>query len=119
MLVKGIGIIITCAGVMVLFVPATAKRMLSFWRRGRMLYLGGLVRIALGVVFLLDARQARAPALMAGLGVFAIIAGMLLFVLGLARIKAMLDWFEGKPSFVLRLMSIGIVAFGVLIIYAA
>lgn len=118
-LVKLIGVFIACMGLIIFSNPELMKKMISYWRNGNRLYIGGLLRVIFGVIFLFSAFRARSPAFMAALGIFLVIAGMLIFVLGLEKIKKMLDWWDEKPFSVLRLVSIIIFAIGVLIIYSA
>jgi len=118
-LVKLFGIFIICMGFLILLNPRLMKRMIVFWKQGKRLYLGALIRILFGVVFLLSASQARLSGVMVGLGIFSLLAGMLIFILGLNRLKAILDWWDKKPDLILRLVSLIILAFGALVIYSA
>ncbi|MFH1641080.1 MAG: hypothetical protein ABIA66_03845 [Candidatus Omnitrophota bacterium] len=87
MLARSIGILITTMGLIVIVSPKLMKCMLAYWRQGKRVYLGGLLRIFFGVIFLLSASYARLPQAMSVLGVFTILAGVLLFVLGSERAK--------------------------------
>jgi uncharacterized protein YjeT (DUF2065 family) len=117
-LVKFIGIFMACMGVTILLNPGFMKKMIAFWRQGKRAYIGGLLRILFGLIFLSSASQARFPALITGLGIFLLIAGIFIFVLGLEKMKAMLGWWDKKPLSVLRLMGLLVFAIGILIIYS-
>lgn len=117
-LVKIIGIFITAAGIMVLLNPKTAKKMLAFWRKGKNIYLGGFIRVLLGVIFLYYTPQARLPQVMFVLGVLALLGGLVLFILGAQKAKAVLERLEKKPESFLRWISLLILGFGILIIYS-
>ncbi|MFA5119450.1 MAG: hypothetical protein WC695_11495 [Candidatus Omnitrophota bacterium] len=117
--VKSIGILITFMGTMILLNPKIARKMMGFWRQGKHMYIGGLVRLMLGIIFLYYAPAARAPQLLSGLGVLALAGGLLIFIVGIKKIKAILDWWDKKPESFLRLLSLFVIVFGVLIIYAA
>jgi uncharacterized protein YjeT (DUF2065 family) len=118
-LVKSIGIIIMVMGLMILLNPKIAKKMMQFWRQGNHMYIGGLVRLILGIIFLYYAPHARAPQLLSALGILALLGGLFIFIVGVEKLKAILDWWNKKPAYFLRLLSLFVLAFGVLIIYSA
>lgn len=117
-LAKLIGIFITCMGVIVVAKPQIMRKMVAFWRQDKRIYLGGLLRMLFGAIFLLSASQARLPVVMAILGIFLLVAGMLIFILKLEKIKAMLERWSKRPSYVLRLMGTIVLIIGLLIIYS-
>ena len=119
MLVKFIGIFITAMGIAVFLNPKIAKRMMAFWQKGKNIYIGGLIRILLGAIFLYCAPRARLPQVISVLGVLALLGGLLIFILGLEKTKAIIGRWANKPESLLRLLSLLILAFGALIIYSA
>lgn len=119
MLVKIIGIFITCMGVLIFLNPKTVKKMMAFWRRGKNIYAAALIRVLLAAIFFLSAPQARMPQVIFALGVLTGLGGLLIFILGLEKTKAILDWWDKKPEYFLRLLSLSALAFGALIIYSA
>lgn len=118
MLVRIIGILITCMGLMVVLNPGAMKKMLAFWKQGKRIYLGGLLRVLFGVIFLWSASLARLPVVMGTLGIFLIVAGLFIFILRTEKIKSMLDWWDKKPPSALRIIGILVFAIGALIIYS-
>jgi len=114
-----IGILITSAGIMIFLNPKTAKKMLVFWMHGKNIYLGGIIRVFLGVIFLYYTSQARLPLVMFTLGILALLGGLILFILGAEKIKAILERFGNRPDYFFRLVSLLVFVFGVLIIYSA
>jgi protein-S-isoprenylcysteine O-methyltransferase Ste14 len=119
MLVRSIGMFITSVGVLILLNPKIAKRMMSYWHKGKNIYLGGLIRILLGVIFLCYTSQAKLPQVMFVLGILAFLGGLLIFIWGLEKANAILDWWDKKPEYSLRLLSLLVIVFGALIIYSA
>jgi uncharacterized protein YjeT (DUF2065 family) len=117
-LAKLIGIFITCMGIIVIVKPQIIRMMISFWRQDKRIYLGGLLRMLFGAIFLLSAPQARLPVVMAALGLFLLIAGLLIFLIKLDKIKSMLERWSKRPSYVLRLMGSIVLIIGLLIIYS-
>jgi small-conductance mechanosensitive channel len=117
-LVKLIGIFMVCIGVANILNPNLMKKMISFWRQGKRIYAGGLLRLLFGGIFLLSYSRARIPGVIGVLGIFIFLAGIAIFILGLEKIKAVLGWWDKKPDFILRLIATLILAIGVLVIYA-
>lgn len=118
-LVKIIGIIITVMGVAILLNPKIARGMMAFWRQGKRIYLGGLIRILLGILFLASASGARLPQVIFVLGVLALLGGLLIFILGPKKTGAVFEWWDKKPEYLLRLLSLVVITFGALIVYSA
>ncbi len=119
LLVKLIGIFMACVGVINIINPAPMKKMLAFWGQGRRIYAGGLLRLLVGAIFLWSHGQARIPAVIGGLGILILLAGLFIFILGLERVKAMLGWWGSKPNSLLRLIATFILAIGASVIYSA
>ncbi len=119
MLIKLIGIFVMAMGIMELLNPKMAKKMLVFWRQGKNIYIGGLIRVLLGVIFLYYAPQAKFPEIIFALGILVSFAGLIIFLLWLEMTMAMIDWWDKKPDSMVRLVSLLTLACGVLIIYAA
>lgn len=77
------------------------------------------VRIILGVALLFAAPASKFPVLFNWLGVLALIAAAALPVLGRARMLSVLDWFQARPSFVIRLWLVCGALFGIFMVYGA
>lgn len=117
---KLIGILMACMGIAVVFKPETMKKMVFFWKQDKRIYVAGLLRVIFGSVFLLSAPQAeRFPWVIYFSGVFIFFGAIIIFALGLNKIKAMLDRWDKKPVSVLRYMGILFIAMGALVIYSA
>jgi uncharacterized protein YjeT (DUF2065 family) len=101
--------------------PKVMKKMISFWQQGKRIYAGGLLRVLFGAIFLWAScySQAKQPCVLAVLGFLMLLGGMLIFILGPEKIKAMLGWWDKKPLFVLRIIAVFILALGALVIYSA
>ena len=118
-LVKAIGALIAIIGLVFILVPNGIKKAFDFFTTGKKIYMVGILRIIFGIVFLLAASQCRWPEVIRVLGIFFIIAGSFIFILGIRKVKSVIEWWGKKPLLVLRLLSIFALAFGALIIYAA
>jgi len=119
LLVKLIGILMLCMGVIYILNPALMKKMISFWKQDKRVYAGGLLRLLFGVIFLWSAAQAKLPAVIYVLGILMLLGGVFIFIMRLEKIKRMLDWWDKKPDSISRLIAILILAIGALVIYSA
>ncbi len=118
-LVKLIGIIIAGMGIVVLLSPKALHQMLSYWGQGKKLYLAGILRLLIGVILLLAAPQCRLVGVILALGILCLIKGILIFILGIEKTKAVLDWWKNRSHRVIRLIGLIVIAFGALLIYSA
>ena len=117
--IKIIGVFFILVAILLISKPDVMKRLMQFFKKGRRLYLAGLIRIALAIVFFLSARECDIGWLILVFGILFLLSGILIFTLGLARSKSILEWFETKPVLLLRLFALIIAAMGAAVIYAA
>ncbi|MDD2927647.1 MAG: hypothetical protein PHE30_02215 [Candidatus Omnitrophica bacterium] len=118
-LIEIIGIFIIAMGSIILLNPKAARKMLVFWRKGNNIFLAGLIRIVIGIIFLGFAPRAKVPQVIFVLGILALLGGLLIFILGPEKVRTMLGWWDKKPDNLLRLISLVTLTFGILLIYAA
>jgi len=81
------------------------------------LYAIAAVRIVIGLVFFLAAPASRAPRTLRVVGLFVIIAGVWTPWFGVARARAVLDWFANAGSLLMRLDAGVGIAFGGFLVY--
>ena len=117
--IKIIGIAIVVTGIAYLFRPDIMKRLMEFFKKDARIYIAGLVRFVLGVVFLLAARECDRSAIIGALGVLFLAGGVLIFILGSERMRRILEWWLTKPVWIMQILAVVTAAFGALIIYAA
>lgn len=118
-IIKAIGIIFIVIAIVYLLKPEVAKRLMEFFKQGKRMYIAALIRFVLAVVFLLAARECSVTRLIAAFGILFFISGLLVFILGIERVRAYINWWQKQSLLLLRLMALIALAFGVLIIYAA
>jgi uncharacterized protein YjeT (DUF2065 family) len=92
---------------------------MEFFKQGKRLYFAGLIRFALAIIFLLGARECDITWVIAAFGILFIISGLLIFTLGLEKLRAILDWYQKQPLLLLRVLALIALAVGAVIIYAA
>lgn len=117
--IKAIGIIFVCLAVVVVLKPDIIKSVMEFFKKGSRIYLAGLLRLALAILFLLAARECKNFWVILILGILFLISGLLVFVLGPARIRPIIDWFQKQSLVLLRMVALIPLVFGVIIIFFA
>lgn len=117
--IQSLGIAFVVIAICFLLKPHILKRIFEFFRRGRRLYLAGLTRFALAIVFLLGARECERFWIIFAFGILFIISGLLIFVIPLEKLKAIIDWYQKQSLLLLRVLAVITLAIGAVIIYAA
>ena len=84
---------------------------------GSLILLGAL-RVFFGVAFLLAASASKAPGLIAIVGAIAIIRGVTLPLIGVERVRRLLDWWSAQGSLFLRGWPLLAAAIGLALAYA-
>jgi len=118
-IIKIIGIAFIVIGIAYLVRPGIMKWLLEFFKNGSNIYLAGLLRLALAVVFLLAATACKKTWIIIVLGILFLFGGILVLILGPKRTRPILEWWLTKPVWIMRALALLTGAFGVLIIYAA
>jgi uncharacterized protein YjeT (DUF2065 family) len=117
--IKLLGIVIALMGVAYLLRPEIMKRLIGFFKKGKRMYFPGLVRLVLAVIFLVGAGQCRYFGCIVAFGILFLLSGLLIFVLGPAKIRGVLDWYQKQPTFVFRVIAVVVTAVGVVIVFSA
>jgi len=100
--------------------PKVIKQLFAFFMKGKRIYLAAVLRLLIGVILLIAASpQCKSTWVIITLGIFFLIAGVMIFALGLEKTKSILNWWNNKPLIVLRLVSLIPIAIGILLLYAS
>jgi len=83
------------------------------------MYFAGLIRLVLAIIFLLAARECDITPVIVFFGILFLISGLLIFVIGLEKVKSIINWYQEQSILVLRLLALVALAIGVVIIYSA
>ena len=118
-IIKIVGIIIVLIGVLFLLYPGVMKKIMGFMKKGKRIYLAGLLRFTLSVIFLLGAGECYQKWIIAAFGILFLISGLLIFALGPEKIRQMLDWYENQPTPIFRVIAGIVLACGAVIVYSA
>jgi uncharacterized protein YjeT (DUF2065 family) len=112
------GLLIAALGVGIVLRPALLTGMLKFIHTPPALYLVGVIRAVLGVIFLVWARSCNHPGVIITLGILMICGGAFLFLTPKARLNRIIDFFLRRPDWIRRVWGLVAIAFGTLIIWA-
>lgn len=113
------GILLVLIAIMYFIKPDIIKRMMEFFKQGRRIYIVGLLRFALAVIFLLGATHCRVRWVIIALGILFMLGGLLVFMLGPNKIRSIIDWWQKQSIFLLRVLALIGLALGAVIIFAA
>jgi len=114
------GAVIVALSLWGLVVPARVLAMVgSVMSMARGMWIAVGARVVLGVALILAAPQSMFPTVFAALGWIALVAAVVLPLVGRARVAALLTWLERMPSPLVRLWLVVGVVFGAVLIYGA
>jgi len=117
--IKIIGIVFVAIAIVYILKPGVMNRLFEFFKKGNRLYLAAPIRLALGVVFLMGARECKQFWVIFAFGILLLISGILVLVLGPNKLRPMIEWFQKQSGVLLRAMALLVLAIGVVIIISA
>jgi len=117
-LAKIIGMLMVGMGILIMAKPVTVKKLLEFWKEGNRLYGMAAIRIVIGVIILLAARESTIPWIVVVIGTLPIIGGIIIPIMGLEKNKKIMEIWQGKPNKMYRQLSVVPIAIGALLILA-
>ena len=115
-IIKLTGFVFIFMGIAVIIKPAFLTKFIKFCEKKKRIMLGGIVRLALGLLFLLNASSCKIPEVVITFGIIVLLQGILMLTLKQEKVKAMLDWWNKSPLQVIRLMGIVVITLGWLLI---
>lgn len=119
LVVKIIGIVFVGIAIVYILKPDVMNRLFEFFKKGNRLYLAAPIRLALGVVFLIGARECNQFWVIFVLGILLLISGTLVLVLGPKKLVPIIEWFQKQSGVLHRAMALIVLAIGVVIIISA
>ena len=113
-----LGVLIVLMGTWGVLAPTRVTDFLNrFQSRGGM-WFAAAVRLVIGLALWFAAPHSRAPLLLQVLGVVAIVAAVIIPLLGVARFRALVGWWSRLSSSTQRAWSLLAVVFGAVILWA-
>ena len=120
LLVRLIALILIGVGTVLLVRPGRMVRMVVFWERGKRIYLAGLLRLVFGLVLLFGASECTVPNVVTAFGLLFLLGGLLIFILGPEKSKALMHrWMDQKSDGFRRLLAGVTLAIGITVFFAA
>ncbi len=117
--IGGIGAAIVVVGFVGVLSPDVVLRGVEGLKPARRLYALSVARLTIGLAFLLGAPSTAFPDLFRVLGIVVIIRGLAIPVLGPDRVRTLIDWLQGRPPVLLRVLFVPATALGGLLVWAA
>jgi len=117
--VKLFGIFIAGFGLAYFVNPNMIKQYMAFWKNRKRLYMGGVLSLVIGAIFLFAASQCRWRGFVVAFGILAIAKGTWLVISPPEKLISMLDWWAKRPIAFLRGHAVFAVIIGVLLVYSA
>jgi uncharacterized protein YjeT (DUF2065 family) len=117
--IKSLGMLFALLGIAYLLRPDIIKKLMGFFKKGKRIYLAGLLRFALAIVFFVGARECRYFWVIFACGVIFLMGGLLIFSLGPEKIRRILNWYQEQSTLIFRVIALIILAFGIIIILSA
>lgn len=118
LLAKIVALLITALGMAFVVNPALMDPWIRFWTTGKRWYGIGILRIAVGIICLLAAFQARTSGILSMLALLFLASGVFVFVVGSEKLKIYISWWADLSALARRLLGVVTVAFGVMMIFA-
>jgi len=118
-IIKILGIVFIVFGILYFTRPEIMERMIEFFKQGKRIYLAGLLRFALAIIFLIGARECHRFWIIFTLGILFLIGGVLIFVLGPEKIRRIFDWYQSQSLLFFRIIAVVPMVLGVVIIFSA
>ena len=119
LVIKSLGILFSLMGIAYLLRPDIIKKLMVFFKKGNRIYLAGLLRFALAVVFFVGARECRYFWIIFACGIIFLLSGLLIFMLGPEKIRRMFNWYQNQPNLFFRVIALIVLIFGAIVILSA
>ena len=118
LLIVAVGLLLVFLGVVGIVSPPRVFEWVEHLRTRRGLMLVGALRLTIGVVLLVVAPQSRAPLYLQLFGLLSVLSGLAAPFVGVARVEALIRWWQARPAGLLRLWCLLVVAIGASFVWA-
>lgn len=118
LLVTLVGVLILGIGVLIAVAPARFFHWIASMETTIRFRAAILVRVVIGLLFLLAAPSCRQPAVVQVVGIIILLAAAGLLLLGRERLDSFLSWWMSRPLSLHRVWAVVAWGFGALLIYS-
>jgi len=119
LIIKIIGIVFVLLAILFFSKPDIMKTLMHFFKRSNRIYLAAAARLILATIFLTAARECNITWIITSFGLLFILSALLIIILGPAKTRPILEWYEKQPVGLLQILAILLLVIGAVIIYAA
>ena len=119
MFIKIIGIFFLLLSIVFIAKPGIIKLLIAFYSKGSRIYIAGIIRFILAVVFIAAARECRHSWIILLMGLLFLAGAVIIFAINNKSIKTILAWYQSRPMNFLRILAIVPLLIALLILYAA
>lgn len=113
-----IGVLIIIDSILIMLRPDMYRKAMSFFISGKMIYLAGMIKSTLGVVFLIFARGCIHPWVVIAFGLLSLTGGISCFAIDIEKLKRFVAWWQGRSDLWLRFIGIVALIIGVVLTWA-
>lgn len=115
--VKFIAILMVACGAIYLVKPEIMRQVTRIMAKENRLYIGSILNLFIGIIFLFSARQCVWPWFIVLLGLISLLKGSLVFMIGTKKIILKLERLTQVPDKILRIMALIYLTLGIILIY--
>ncbi len=113
-----IGVFIAVWSIAVLFKPVWMRQAILLFRKGKLIYVNAGLKVFIGIVFLILARDCNLPGVIIAVGVLMTLGPILFCLLPYAKIQRYMNWWIAQPFWMYRTWAVLAALLGGLIMYA-
>ncbi|MBN1123863.1 MAG: hypothetical protein JXA82_02570 [Sedimentisphaerales bacterium] len=114
-----LGLAVLAWGIVFLIKPNISKRMIRFWAFSRLILFGAVIKLGVGILFLVAATQCNMPWLIVLFGLIACLQGILFLAMQQKKRKAVMEWLLSRSPLMHRILGLVSIAIGAAIAYGA
>ncbi len=112
-----VGFFILGISIAILISPVKLKRVLHIFLQKQWWRFAAVIRILIGILFVVAASETRAPSFVLAVGIMFILAGVAIPLMGSARIERLVNWWLESSDGTLRLWALVAAAFGAVVLW--
>ncbi|MBN1816957.1 MAG: hypothetical protein JW828_06325 [Sedimentisphaerales bacterium] len=114
-----LGLIVLAWGIVFLIKPNVSKRMIRFWAFSRLILLGAIIKLAVGILFLIAARECKVTWLIVVFGLIGCLQGIVFLAMQQKKRRAVMEWLLARSLLMHRVLGVATVLIGAAIAYGA
>ena len=117
--IKIMGGLIIIDGIVLLIKPVVYPKLVSFFTKGKLMYVALLLKATIGVVFLISALSCKVPWIIITFGVLILFGSLWMFTVKQEKLKRFLSWLQQRSPTFFRVIGLVCLVLGGILIYAA